>query len=159
MSRVRLTIRPLRLRAANAYVAETHRHHKPDRGHRWSIGAFDGDRCVGVAIVGRPKAKAYDPDRVAEVTRLSTDGTKNACSLLYAAAARAAEAMGFDRIQTYVLESESGVSLRAAGWTCEGSAGGGDWNRPSRSGRRTDQPQEPKVRWAKTLTNAARRAA
>lgn len=61
---------------------------------------------------------------IAEVSRLATDGTRNACSILYAAAARACDAMGFDSIQTYTLPEEGGASLRAAGWTCEGEAGG-----------------------------------
>jgi hypothetical protein len=92
-----------------------------------------------------------DQYNVFEVTRLVTDGTKNACSILYAAASRAAQAMGAEKIQTYILDSEPGTSLKASGWTDEGEAGGGDWNAPSRGGRRTDQPQEKKRRWAKQL--------
>ena len=89
---------------------------------------------------------------VAEVTRLVADGTPHVCSMLYAASARAAQAMGYDEIQTYILQSEPGISLRAAGWTCDSSlTKGGDWNRPSRRGRRIDQPQEPKRRWFKQL--------
>ena len=42
---------------------------------------------------------------VVEVTRLCTDGTKNACSFLYGAAARIAKEMGYKQIQTYILES------------------------------------------------------
>lgn len=91
---------------------------------------------------------------VAEVVRLVTDGTHNACSIMYAAAARAATAMGYLEIQTFILKSESGVSLIAAGWTEDTTrqSRGGDWNRPSRGGRRTDQPQEPKTRYYKRLT-------
>ena len=89
----------------------------------------------------------------AEVTRLATDGSRNACSILYAAAARAADAMGFNRIQTFTLPEEGGASLRASGWTNDGEAGGGDWNSTSRGGRRTDQPMMVKTRWRRTLTN------
>jgi hypothetical protein len=151
-----LVVRPLTLEQANAFVAAIHRHHKPIVGHRFSVGAFRDGACVGVAIVGRPVARMVPQYEVAEVTRLATDGSKNACSILYAACARACDAMGFERIQTYTLLSESGASLRAAGWTDEGAAGGGDWNRPKqllRGANRTDQPMTGKRRWSRTLTN------
>lgn len=139
------------LSVANDFVARVHRHHKPVRGHRFSIGAQIGERLVGVVIVGRPVARRTDQTQIAEVTRLATDGTKNACSFLYARAARAAESLGYREIQTFILESEPGTSLVAAGWTRVGPSAGGDWNRPSRGGRRTDQPQEPKVKWNRLL--------
>lgn len=117
---------------ANAFVAEHHRHHKPVVGHLFSIGASFEDKIVGVAIVGRPVARMRDDGRTAEVTRLCTDGTKNACSFLYGAAARAAFALGFKRIGTYILASEPGTSLTAAGWRLIGEAGGGSWSRADR---------------------------
>lgn len=40
--RMTLSIRPLTLREANAYVAFHHRHNKPVVGHRFSIGVSDG---------------------------------------------------------------------------------------------------------------------
>lgn len=81
-----------------------------------------------------------------------TDGTQNACSMLYGACARAAQAIGFVRIQTYILESELGTSLRATGWTdMGGPAGGGQWVRASRRSRRSDQPTTMKRRYAKVL--------
>jgi hypothetical protein len=123
-----LTVRPVELSTANAYVAAYHRHHQPVQGHRFSLGAYDDGRLCGVVVVGRPVARlAGDPLSVLEVTRLCTDGTKNACSILYAAAARVGHEMGYERIQTYILDTESGVSLRAAGWQYEGEAGGGQW--------------------------------
>ena len=140
------------LAQANDLVARWHRHHKPETGHRFSIGAITSDeRFIGAAIVGRPKAHMTPQYEVAEVTRLVTDGTKNAPSMLYAAAARAAKAMGFWKIQTFILESEPGISLDAAGWEFDGWSDGGDWNRPSRGGRRTDQPQDRKKRYVKLL--------
>jgi hypothetical protein len=152
VSKLRLV--PLTLRQANELIARLHRHHKPVVGHRFTIGAENG-QLVGAAVVGRPTARMTEQYRIAEVTRLVSDGTKNVCSLLYAACARAAEAMGYDSIQTFLLESESGVSVKAAGWEFVGTSGGGDWNRPSRGGRRTDQPMErpaqnlalPRPRW------------
>lgn len=140
---------PLTLKQANELVDNIHRHHKPVQGHRFSIGAKKDGRVVGAVIVGRPVARAVDQYAVAEVTRLVTDGTKNSCSFLYSRAARAAEAMGFTRIQTYILETEPGTSLKAAGWTCEGKLrkDGVGWN--NRKGRRIDQPTVAKVRWCK----------
>jgi hypothetical protein len=150
-----LRVRPLTLRYANHLVDEWHRHHKPARGQRFSLGVYQDGEIVGAAIVSRPVARGCDPQLVAEVTRLVTNGTKNACSILYAAAARACREMGFEKIQTYILESESGTSLIAAGWEFEGMTAGGTWASSERykaQGRRRDQPEEPKQRWAKQLT-------
>lgn len=112
----RLTIVPLSLRAANAFVAELHRHHKPARGHKFSVGAHDGEKIVGVAIAGRPVSRHYDDGRTLEVNRTCTDGSDNANSCLYGAAWRVAKNMGYRCAITYTQEGESGVSLRAAGW-------------------------------------------
>lgn len=141
----------IELSEANAFIGLHHRHHKPVQGHRFSIGVEHDGKLVGVAVVGRPVARMTDQKNVAEVTRLATDGTRNACSFLYAQCARAAQALAFHSIQTFILESEPGTSLKATGWTCQGPSAGGDWNRPSRGGRRTDQPQEAKVKWGKTF--------
>src|SRR5262245_44735784 len=120
---------PLTLREANELVARWHRHHKPVIGHRFSIGCEVNGQLVGAVIVGRPVAYKTNAQRVAEVTRLVTDGTPHACSLLYAAAARAAQAMGYDRIQTFTLETEPGTSLRAASWRRDGLTPGHAWTR------------------------------
>ena len=107
----------------------------------------------GACIIGRPVARlAGEPRKVLEVTRLVTDGTYNACSMLYSAAARAGKELGFERIQTYILaEEETGTSLKASGWVCEGEAGGGQWKHTDGKERRTDQPTGKKTRWAKVL--------
>jgi hypothetical protein len=145
-----LRVVPVELREANDFIKVMHRHHAPVVGHRFSIGAVDESGLLrGVCVVGRPVARlAGHPREVAEVTRLATDGTCNACSILYASAARACKAMGFRRIQTYTLANEGGASLRASGWVCEGAAGGGQWKHTDGKPRRTDQPTEIKVRWA-----------
>ncbi len=142
----KLECRPITLRAANAYIVEHHRHHGPVRGHKFSIGAFVGAEMVGVVCVGRPVARMLDDGLTAEVTRLCTRGHENACSKLYAAAWRACKAMGYLRCVTYILATEHGASLRAAGWVDEGPAGGGSWSRPSR-GRGDSHPLEAKHRW------------
>lgn len=147
-----MRIVPLTLKQANELVSQHHRHHKPAVGHRFSIGVKKDGEIVGAAIVGRPVARMTDQYAVAEVTRLVTDGTKNACSALYGSAARVARAMGFDCIQTFILESELGTTLKAAGWERDPKySEGGTWNRVTRGGRRDDQPQERKQRWFKTF--------
>jgi hypothetical protein len=130
--RMRFSIERLDLAEANMFIATHHRHHKPVVGHIFSIGAALEGKIVGVAIVGRPVARLRDDGITAEITRLCTDGTKNTCSFLYGASARAAFALGFKRIGTYILASEPGTSLTAAGWKLIGEAGGGSWSRLSR---------------------------
>lgn len=122
-----LEICPMTLKEANAFVERYHRHHKPVTGHKFSIGCTEGGKIVGVAIVGRPVSRYLDDGWTLEVNRLCTDGTRNACSMLYAAAWRAARAMGYHRLITYILDTENGASLRAAGWKCVGQAGGLRW--------------------------------
>jgi hypothetical protein len=149
---VSLLVVPVELAEANDFIAALHRHHQPVVGHRFSLGVVDDSDGIlrGVCVVGRPVARlAGSPRDVAEVTRLATDGTYNACSILYAAAARACTAMGFMRIQTYTLPSEGGASLRAAGWKNEGAAGGGQWKHTDGKPRRTDQPTDVKTRWSR----------
>lgn len=141
----------IELKELNEFVGRHHRHHKPVRGHRFSIGLRDGDNLVGVASIGRPVARGCNHLTTVEVTRLATDGTFNACSMLYGAAARAAKALGYERIQTYVLNSEPGTSLKASGWKFDGMTSGGDWTSKSKPIRRQDQPQCPKQRWIKEL--------
>jgi len=148
-----LHVVPLELAEANALVSLWHRHHKPSVGHRFSLGVVDDGGIVhGAVIVGRPVARlGGSPREVLEVARLVTDGTPNACSMLYAAAARVGKEAGYARVQTYILDSETGVTLRASGWNCEGTAGGGQWKHTDGKPRRTDQPTTLKTRWAKTL--------
>lgn len=143
--------KPLHLRQSNAYVTEFHRHHSKVSTHKFSLGAYDDqDKLIGVVIVGRPVARMLDDCMTAEVNRLCTDGTPNACSFLYGAAAQVAKAMGYRSIITYILASEPGTTLKAAGWINEGKAGGGTWDRPSRP-HVDKHPLEPKTRWRRIL--------
>lgn len=136
---------PLTRKAAQAFVAEHHRHHRPQVGDLWCQGLADGEgKLIGVAVVGRPVARALDDGLTMEVTRLCTDGSRNACSILYAAARRAAEAKGYRRGLTYLLASENGASVRASGWRRLWDVRGRSWSCPSRP--RTDKhPTEDKV--------------
>ena len=145
-----LEIRPVDFRTAQEFVREHHRHNKPPAGHKFSIGCFSGEKLVGVAMVGRPVGRYLDDGLTLEVNRCCTDGTKNACSMLYGAAWRAAKALGYKRIFTYTRQSEGGTSLRASGWICDGKAGGTHW-----TGARYEQTEivldELKVRWHKEV--------
>ncbi len=123
---------PMTLEEANTFVAGHHRHHQPVAGHKFSIGAAKGEAVVGVCIVGRPVSRHRDDGMTLEVTRLCTDGTRNACSFLYGAAARACFALGYGRIGTYILASEPGTTLAAAGWRLIGEVPGRSWSVPSR---------------------------
>lgn len=146
-----MRIVPLTLKQLNELVESLHRHHKRVQGHRFSIGCEKTGKLVGGASVGRPVARMCDPYTTAEVTRLVTDGTKNACSFLYGACARICREMGFKKIQTYILDEETGTSLRASGWILESSSPGGPWKHTDGRPRRTDQPTAPKQRWVKYL--------
>jgi hypothetical protein len=100
----KLALCPVEFSEAAAFVKEHHRHHTPPVGHKFSIGATLGGKLVGVVIVGRPVSRMRDDGQTLEVTRLCTIGEKNACSFLYGAAARAAFALGYRRIGTYILK-------------------------------------------------------
>lgn len=141
-----MTVVPMALDEANAFVAAHHRHHTRVVGHKFSIAVAEGEQVVGVAIVGRPVARRLDDGWTLEVNRCCTDGTKNACSMLYAGAWRAARAMGYRKLITYTLPEEGGVSLKAAGWICLGEAGGGSWSVPSRP-RVDKHPTQTKLKW------------
>jgi len=127
----------IELKAANAYVTEHHRHHKAVRGHRFSLACYENGRLCGVAIVGRPRSRYIDQRMTVEVLRLCTDGTRNACSKLYGACRRAARALGYDRLITYILDNENGKSLLASGFSYCYTNKGGSWNQPGRP--RTDK--------------------
>ena len=145
-----LALTPISLREANAFVERNHRHHKGVTGHKFSIGCTRDGELVGVAIMGRPVSRYLDDGLTLEVTRLCTTGEKNACSMLYGAAARAARAMGYQKIITYTLDTEPGTSLRAAGWQCAGPAGGERWTGKRRPAADLYPPQK-KLRYEKQL--------
>ena len=144
-----MEIRPITFRAACDFVSLHHRHHKPTVGCKFSIGLFDGDNMVGCAICGRPVSRHLDDGLTCEINRLCTDGTYNACSMLYGACCRVAKEMGYKQIITYILESENGASLKASNFTCEGLAGGTHWT--GKRDRGQDIPAEMKTKWSRKL--------
>ena len=139
-----LQIVPIKQDEAKAFVKKVHRHHKPPVGSVFQIACAKGKEIVGVAMVGRPVARMLDDGWTLEVNRLATDGTKNACSMLYAAAWRVAKGLGYRRLITYILESENGASLRASGWKEIGRRGGGSWSASSRP-RVDKHPTQQKI--------------
>ena len=141
---------PLELKQANEFVASLHRHHDPVHRDKYRIGAMMDGKLVGVVQVARPVSRMLDDGQTVEVVRLCTDGTKDVCSFLYNKAARIAKEMGYSKIITYILCTESGISLRAAGWQKEAETSGGSWNRPSRV-RTTTAPTVPKIRYSRIL--------
>ncbi len=111
-----MTIVPITFKKAAQYVADLHRHNKRPTGMKFCLALEHAGALVGVAVVGRPSARAFDDGLTCEVTRTCTDGTDNANSCLYGAAWRTAKGMGYRRIVTYTQADESGASLKAAGF-------------------------------------------
>ena len=155
---------PLELKEAQEYINNIHRHHQASHRDKFRIGAEVGGKLVGVIQVGRPVARRLDDGKTLEVLRLCTQGEKDVCSFLYSRAARIAKEMGYTKIITYILETETGTSLKASGWHLEAAnVGGTDWNVPSRPREVENiqlslfeqKPKYPvgvaKQRWAKNL--------
>ena len=144
-----LMLQPITLKEAYHFIALHHRHHKAPQGAKFAIACNDSEKVVGVIVIGRPVSRHLDDTWTAEVTRCCTDGTKNAPSMLYSAAWRAARAMGYKRLITYILDTEPGTSLRASNWRLVGQAGGGSWNRENRP-RIDHHPIGQKLLWEMT---------
>ena len=151
-----MKIKPYTLRAANEFIRKHHRHSKVVVGCKFSIAAInEEDQVIGVAIVGRPVARRLDDGYVGEIVRTCTAGVKNVNSFLYGACARIWKEMGGTKIITYTLETESGISLKAAGYTHQGTtksfAEGTGWT------TRKNREWQPRVhsvqkhRWEKNL--------
>ncbi len=145
---MKLQVIPISLAEANEFVENFHRHNKPVIRHKYAIGACT-DKLVGVAIVGRPVARLLQDGFTVEVTRVcvADDAPKGTCSFLYGRCWRIWQQMGGKRMVTYTLQSESGSSLKGAGWKIMGEVEGGHWDRKKR--RRDWQPiyGQMKFRW------------
>lgn len=141
-----LEIVPCDLDEANTFVRLWHRHHGPVRGYKFAIAVADGESVRGVAIVGRPNARTLQDGWTLEVTRVATDGARNAPSMLYAGSWRVARSLGYRRLLTYTLKTEPGTSLIAAGWRLVAETRGGSWDRKARP-RVDKHPTQGKMRW------------
>lgn len=144
-----MEIKPITFREACEYINKYHRHHKATVGCKFCVGLYKNEKMIGVAVCGRPVSRYLDDGITCEINRLCTDGTYNACSKLYGACCRIAKEMGYKRIITYILESESGASLKASNFTCEGKAGGTHWTGKRNKGQ--DIPCEMKTKWSRKL--------
>jgi hypothetical protein len=160
-----IDLRPISVQDAKPLIARWHRHNLAPKSGMFAAAVAAGDRVCGVAVIGRPVARELQDGFTAEIVRVATDGTRNACSKLYAAGRRAAVALGYRRVYTYTLASESGASLRAAGFVLDEVCRqrSDTWDTPSRRREQKDlfgqdrRPTERKVRWVWPAT--ARRAA
>lgn len=146
---MKLTAIPLSLAQANTFVAKHHRHSRPVVGYKFAIGAVFDD-FIGAAIVGRPVARALQDGFTAEVLRTCTKegAPKGTNSFLYAHCWQAWKAMGGTRLITYTLATESGASLRGAGWKVIAEVKGHrQWDCPSRPRELREIYEQQKLRW------------
>lgn len=155
-----LRLRPVTLSEVQKFVGTKHRHNQAPKRYRFAVAVEDGEtgEIVGVAAAAQPVARLLDDGQTVEVVRSCTDGSPNANSMLYGALARAAKALGFTRMLTYTLESESGSSLKAAGWSVDRTGlAPQTWARPNRIRHDVDMfgsrlpPPENRIRWVKHL--------
>jgi len=147
----RLAVQPITFAEAKAFVEAHHRHHPPPLSHIFSIAANNGVDVVGVCIVGRPVARGLQDGWTCELTRMATDGTRNACSFLYGRAWRVAQQLGYKKMVTYTLATEGGSSLRASGWDLAAKVAGRSWTTPSRP-RVDKHPLQEKLRWEREVS-------
>lgn len=147
---------PIELMEANAYVKEHHRHLDPVYRDKWRLGCVDGSgKLIGVIQAARPTARHLDDGKTIDIVRCCSDGmAKNVCSYLLGRAYRIAQSMGYKKMISYILESESGVSYSAAGWYKEADTRGHSWDCPSRP-RKTTAPTCNKQRWVKYISSEA----
>lgn len=139
---------PITLKVANEFVRLHHRHHGPVTGWKWGVGLELDGQLIGVAIAGRPTSRmrqTNEPQTI-EVTRVCTLGHRNAPSMLYGAMSRAAFALGYTKVISFILCEETGHSLECANWKCTGESAGGGYSRPSRA-RNDTHPLGPKKRY------------
>jgi|SRR5215469_14943437 len=144
-----MKLAPISIREANAYVLHHHRHHRPTQGALFALGVENDGQLIGVALVGRPVGRGLQDGRTVEITRVCTDGTRNACSFLYGRCRRAAAALGYERVVTYTRQDESGASPRAAGFEQIALLDARSWADEYRidGGRHDQSTPAPRVRW------------
>ena len=152
-----LTVRPIRQAPAAEFVRLVHRHNKRTLpGWKFGSGLYLDGQLVGVGIAGTCSSRELErrgDGHFIEIRRVATDGTLNACSAIYARMIRAAKAIGYCRVYTYSLQSESGASLKASGFVVDAGVkkAAKGWDRPSRPRDDSEWPDEAKVRWVAYL--------
>lgn len=126
---------PVTKTTARQFIAENHRHNGPPTSAQVSlaVGLEVEGKLIAVGTAGYPVARYQNDGVTLEVNRVCVaEVSKNANSALYGALARAAKALGYERLITYTLHSESGVSLRASGFSGPFDIGAQTWARANR---------------------------
>lgn len=145
-----MTVVPLTVRAIRAHVRAWHRHLPEVQGGLFGAGLESGGGVVAVALAGNPARVWQGTGRIV-ISRVAVgEAAPNACSKLYGALCRAAEALGYREAWTYTLPHEPGTSLRAAGFEDMGLTSGGEHDRPSRRRAPAKHPEQ-KRRWRRVL--------
>jgi hypothetical protein len=144
-----MRIVPITFAYAKQFIKEYHRHNPNVIGCKFCIGLQGDDGIVGVAVCGRPVSRFLDDGLTIEINRVCTNGVANGCSMLYGACCRIAKEMGYKRAITYTLQSETGSSVKASNFVCDGEAGGTHWT--GKRNRGQNIPNELKNRWHKDL--------
>jgi len=144
------------VREAKRRVKQWHRKLEDIQGGMFAAGVAVNGELRGVAVAGNGPRVWNDTGRLV-ISRVAVEeqddgkGTPNACSRLYAALARAAEALGWREVWTYTLPSEPGSSTKGAGFERIGLTDeNADHSRKSRP-RKPPVLKGPKVRWRKIL--------
>jgi len=128
--------------AAAKYHNTFHRHLKSPVGHKFSLALIINNKTEGIITVGRPSSRILDNGSCLEVTRLTTRGYRNACSMLYAAAKKYAKTnFNTSKLITYTRIDENGSSLKASGFKKAAKCRGRQWH-----GRQKNEIID-KVRW------------
>lgn len=147
-----LDLVPLKRKEAQEWIRKYHRHSGVPVGDIIRVGLSVDGEIVGVAVAGRPVARALDDGRTLEITRVCTTGYENACSMLYGALCRAGKALGFKVAITYTLASEPGSSVKASGFALDAELKPGKtWDTPSRPRATEKRSTEAKRRWRREL--------
>jgi hypothetical protein len=113
-----MEIKPISLKSANEFVKKFHRHNgcTAGNGGKFAISLYYNNEMIGVAIAGRPIARELNDDESLEILRVCVlEGYSNGCSMLYGRCAKIAKLMGYKKIYTYSLKTESQSSLKAIG--------------------------------------------
>ncbi len=155
-----MNIIPITLREANDFVEAFHRHNgrTSRNGGKFAIGLSHLDELVGVSIVGNPLSASFMDGFTAEVLRTCTNekAPKGSVSKLYAASWNVWQAQGGNKLITYTLTTESGSSLKGAGWKIvaqsEGLKNGTNWNKGKSNYRKWQSIYgQQKFRWEKAI--------
>lgn len=122
-----MIVRPISVKEAMRVCASVHRRHPNMRGALWALALVDDTNVVGIATVGRPPRMLQKACERLVVTRVAVmdlpdigEHANSGCSMLYGRCARVARLMGATDMWTYLHEDEPGISLKAAGWICDG---------------------------------------